>query len=165
MTMDGPMRRRCTGVCLTFAGTLAVSRLNLERVLDDFPDDAWMVKRVTSWTAFNRKVQLMARHEQARVGRGLAPSNLIQSLQYHADRGTPDYKKVKLSDEIRYLYGFISESNSKLTETILRGNGLGGDSRMALLEGKVDQLATSMDERLKGIEESIKQLLAGSAKG
>merc|ERR1719169_138872 len=47
MTMEGPMRRHESGHALNFVSTLGLWKRCLEEVLDDFPEDAWMVKRVS----------------------------------------------------------------------------------------------------------------------
>lgn len=139
MMLEGPMRRLEAGFTLCLVSVLALGKRNLELVLDDFPDDAWMVRKVSCFIAFRRKIiqlanaQMAARPEMRRMSSGLASSNksgmsVSQASQDFMEKlagknaymerleKNQDHSFAVLTDDTRFLASHIKQKFDVLAE-------------------------------------------------
>merc|ERR1719424_271673 len=98
MTLEGYMRRRESGFAMNFVSTLGLTMRHLTDVLEDHPEDAWMVKRVSSWMAFRRGIRQIARTRVAQSKRGQAVPRGI-SFSDMASYSAPPPEYGQLSDD------------------------------------------------------------------
>merc|ERR1711959_303453 len=60
MTLHGCWRLRVTGIAKVFSATLCLPHHHLDRVLADYPDDAWSCKKVSVRLALQRHIKFLA---------------------------------------------------------------------------------------------------------
>lgn len=165
MTLEGQMRRRESGFAMNFVSTLGLTNRHLVDVLEDFPEDAWTVKRVSCWMAVQRKIRQIA--AQTRRCRRQSVFNRIMS----ANEVGQDKEFGQLGDDARYVVKVINDRFSSMQEGItdeLKVILVENDSiqenakRQQALEASVrsnTESLRSMETRLSGLEGSIGQIL------
>merc|ERR1712139_78056 len=81
---------------MNFVATLGLHYRRLVEVLEDFPDDAWMVRRVSCWMAVRRKIRQIA---EQRI-RSKRKTNVMEKAMSRASNVEQEF--VQLSDDARW---------------------------------------------------------------
>lgn len=167
MTMEGSMRRAESGFAMNFVSTLGLTFRNLIDVLEDFPEDAWRVKRVSCWMAVRRKVRQITAASR-REKRGHAMERAMTTTQ---DTKTGQ-EFGQLSDDARYTVKMMTvcfeeqkvfhEMTRKANEQ-LSSTTADVKTRQQTLEATVASNSVSLssvEKRLTGIEASMTKILS-----
>lgn len=160
MTLQGYMRKRESGFALNYVSSLGLTYRALMDVLEDFPDDAWMVKRVSSWMAVRRQIRQLAAQSRKKERKA---SVLERTMT--GDTRAKDQDFVTLSDDTRYTVKILNQTFTNLNNIVSDNHGrLLNETRKrqdaleaGLLSNK-NSLA-SMDSRLGNIEKTMDKLV------
>jgi hypothetical protein len=171
MTLEGYMRRRESGFAMNFVSTLAITYSHLQDVLSEFPDDAWMVKRVSSWMALKRYAFKIAQDARAKAQKAPKQSTIAKVMSMTKESGK-DAEFVNLTDDTRYTIKTITSGFIEQKDTL---QSLGkaqaamqssqdqarrrAEAVEAALAGNTEALR-SMDQRLASLEQNVQQILS-----
>jgi len=169
MTMEGAMRRAESGFAMNFVSTLGLTFRSLIDVLEDFPEDAWRVKRVSCWMAVRRKVRQLA----VAARRDKSPHANAMARAMTTKRETHGGQEFgQLSDDARYTVKMMTvffEEHKELHVTSrtaneqLHRNTADMKTLHQTLEATVAGNTASLrsvEERLTGIEASMSKILS-----
>lgn len=166
MTMEGNQRRRENGFSMNFVSTLGLTYRHLIDVLEDFPNDAWMVKRASCWMAVRRRIRQIAAQTK-RYHR----SNVFVRATTIVQDNTGAQEFGQLSDDARYTVKVMKElfDEHHTSELIVRQESQVIKKDTLEVKKQVENLDVavrnnteslrSVEQRLGGIESSMARVL------
>jgi len=117
MIVKGGMRKRACGIAMSFVSTLGLSYHHLERVLDQFPEDAWNVKKHAVFLALRRRIVKLAETARKRAsvtGKSVSMSDCMGETGMNVDAGA---RYVNLPKALQHIVGTMRDEFATLHET------------------------------------------------